>query len=200
MQAWIQTNEDGYIVASTTHEEFSEGMTETELPDDFDFDAQNEYRFADGELAHDPPEPSEEELAWQEEAERRAQIDVAIPVLLCAAAPNMDDEQLVSVALLAPKWEPGVKRKKGDVCQHDGTLYRVTDNVNKNNAAAPGTDEGSGYYAAVTVAESGYPAWDPESSYSKGERVEHGGKIYESVKNNNTEEPGTGSRWEEVSE
>lgn len=197
---WYSSEEDGRITATTDQERFATGMTEFDFPDGFDFASQSEYRIVEGELVHDPLPPTEEELAYQEEQERRAQIDVAIPMLLCAAAPNMDDEQLVSVALLAPKWEPGVKRKKGDVCQHDGTLYRVTDNVNKNNAAAPGTDGGSGYYAAVTVAESGYPAWDPESSYSKGERVEHGGKIYESVKNNNTEEPGTGSRWEEVSE
>lgn len=36
--------------------------------------------------------------------------------------------------------------------------------------------------------------------YMKDERVEHGGRVWESLKNNNREEPGTGDRWAEVAD
>lgn len=37
MIAWINTDEDGRITASTTFEEYSKGMMKVDIPDDFDF-------------------------------------------------------------------------------------------------------------------------------------------------------------------
>ena len=67
---YISISEDGRIYASTDVEEFAEGMTEFEFPEDFDFSKQNEYRIVDGELIHDPILPSKEEQL----AELRCQI------------------------------------------------------------------------------------------------------------------------------
>lgn len=54
MKVWILTDETGRIVASTDVEEFAGGMEPFELPDDFDFSKQDDYRVVDGELASDP--------------------------------------------------------------------------------------------------------------------------------------------------
>lgn len=55
------TDEAGHICATTDVEEFAEGMAEFDFPEGFDFERQSEYRIVDGELVHDPPEPTEEE-------------------------------------------------------------------------------------------------------------------------------------------
>lgn len=200
---WIQTDDTGRITATTDDEEFATGMTEFEFPEGFDFASQSEYRIVDGELVHDPLPPTEEELAHQQEMEHRRQVEAAIPMMLSATAESMDDEELVSVALALPEWEPGVKRKRGAACQHGGVAYRVIANVSKNNDAEPGTEGGSGYYRAVSLTPDGVEEWSEPTDkhgYSKGDRVWHADRVWESVKNNNFEEPGTGSSWEEVSE
>lgn len=200
---FAMTDDDGRITASTEYERYSDGMTEFAFPEGFDVTTQAEYRIVDGELVHDPLPPTEEELAHQQEMERRRQVEAAIPMMLSATAESMDDEELVSVALALPEWEPGVKRKRGAACQHGGVAYRVIANVSKNNGAEPGTEDGSGYYRAVSMTPDGVEEWSEPTDkhgYSKGDRVWHADRVWESVKNNNFEEPGTGSSWEEVSE
>lgn len=60
---YVQTDDTGRIVATTPYEEFADGMEQFDLPEDFDFAAQNEYRIQDGELVHDPlPEPPESRI------------------------------------------------------------------------------------------------------------------------------------------
>lgn len=197
---YVMCDEAGRIGACTDVEEYAEGMAEFDLPADLDLGTINEYRIVDGELVHDPPEPTEEELAAEEGMERARQLDAAVPMLLSAVAESMDDDELASVALALPEWGPGVKRKRGAACRHGGVAYRVVANVSKNNNAEPGTPEGADYYAPVDVGPSGVQAWEPDKSYMKGERVEHGGRVWESLKNNNREEPGTGDRWAEVAD
>ena len=197
---YVMCDETGRIGACTDVEEYAEGMVEFDLPADLDLGTINEYRIVDGELVHDPPEPTEEGLAAEEEKERARQLNAAVPMLLSAVAESMDDDELASVALVLPEWGPGVKRKRGAACRHGGVVYRVVANVSKNNNAEPGTPEGADYYAPVDVGPSGVQAWEPDESYMKGERVEHGGRVWESLKNNNREEPGTGNRWSEVAD
>ena len=195
---YVMCDETGRIGACTDVEEYAEGMVEFDLPADLDLGTINEYRIVDGELVHDPLPPTDEELAAEEEKERARQLNAAVPMLLSAVAESMDDDELASVTLALPEWKPGVKRKKGAACQHEGVAYRVVANVSQNNDAEPGTPEGADYYAPVDVGPSGVQAWEPDEYYMKGERVEHGGRVWESLKNNNREEPGTGNRWAEV--
>lgn len=197
---YVMTDEDGRICATTDVKGFASGMETFDFPEGFDFSRQGEWRIVDGELVHDPPEPTEEELAAEEGRERARQLEAAVPMLLSAVAESMDDDELASVALALPEWGPGVKRKRGAACRHGGVAYRVVANVSKNNDAEPGTPEGADYYAPVDVGPSGVQAWEPDESYMKGERVEHGGRVWESLKNNNREEPGTGDRWAEVAD
>lgn len=197
---YVMCDETGRIGACTDVEEYAGGMVEFDLPEDLDLTTINEYRIVDGGLVHDPLPPTEEELAAEEWRERVRQLDAAVPMLLSAVAESMDDDELASVALALPEWGPGVKRKRGAACRHGGVAYRVVANVSKNNDAEPGTPEGADYYAPVDVGPSGVRAWEPDVRYMKGERVEHGGRVWESLKNNNREEPGTGNRWAEVAD
>lgn len=200
---YVATDESGRVTGVTDREEFAGGMTGVEEPDGFDWARFGDWVLKDGALVYDGAQTAAEEAAREEaEAEEEAlrQRRMAVPMLLSALAESMDDDELASVALALPDWEPGVKRKRGAACRHGGVAYRVVANVSKNNDAEPGTPEGADYYAPVDVGPSGVQAWEPDESYMKGERVEHGGRVWESLKNNNREEPGTGNRWAEVAD
>lgn len=61
---YVSTDDTGRICATTDVEEYAEGMTEFDFPEDFDFNAQDEWRIVDGELVHDPrPVPAETRIA-----------------------------------------------------------------------------------------------------------------------------------------
>lgn len=200
---YVATDETGRLTAATDREEFAGGMTEVDEPEEFDWSRIGDWSLAGGELIYDGAQTAAEEAARQEaeaEGEALRQRRMAVPMLLSAFAESMDDDELASVALALPEWEPGVKRKRGAACRHGGVAYRVVANVSKNNDAEPGTPRGADYYAPVGVGPSGVQAWEPDVPYMKGERVEHGGRVWESLKNNNREEPGTGKRWAEVAD
>lgn len=116
------------------------------------------------------------------------------------ASANLDDDVAVRFSALYPDWEPNCKRKEGQVLNHNGQLYRVTKNVNKNNTVEPGTEEGAAYYTPITVSESGYEEWKQPSTkkeaYSKGHIVSHNGQNWVSTANNNMDEPGTSDTWQ----
>lgn len=209
MQAWIQTNEDGYIVASTTHQEFAGDMTETKLPDDFDFDIQNEYRISDGELVHDPPEPSEEELAAREEAERQSQIRAAVPMLAQTMAASLTDEQLLTVPLLFDEWAADTDYRADEVLRHGGELYRVAQDHTSQAQWEPGATGTESLYTHITVdPETGYDVWQrptgAHDAYDTGDRAlypDADGKVYESTIDGNTWSPEEYPQgWREVSE
>ena len=64
MRYFIGTDETGRILSSTDVEEYADGMSEFDLPDDFDFSKQDDYRVVDGELVHDPrPIPTDQKIA-----------------------------------------------------------------------------------------------------------------------------------------
>lgn len=200
---WITFADDGLITSAVTNEEYSAGMMPIEVDDSFELESVSDYRFVDGELTYTGEataarEEAEEQARAEEEALRQRRM--AVSMILSAVAESMDNDELASVALALPKWEPGVKRKKGAACRHEGVAYRVVANVSKNNDAKPGTPEGADFYAPVNVGPSGVQAWEPDVPYMKDERVEHGGRVWESLKNNNREEPGTGDRWAEVAD
>lgn len=200
---YVMTDEGGRVTAATDREEFAGGMTEVEEPEDLDWSRIGDWVLEGGALVHDGAQTAAEEAAREEaEAEEEAlrQRRMAVPMLLSAVAESMDDDELASVASALSEWGPGVKRKRGAACRHGGVAYRVVANVSKNNDAEPGTPEGADYYAPVDTGSSGVQAWEPDVPYMKGERVEHGGRVWESLKNNNREEPGTGGRWAEVAD
>lgn len=61
---FVTTDDTGRICCTSTTGNVDEGDVEFSFPDDFDFDAQAEYRIVDGELVHDPaPEPDDVRVA-----------------------------------------------------------------------------------------------------------------------------------------
>lgn len=199
MPVWCALDEGGRATQVFLEDIGSPDLTELELPEGVDPTRLGDYVWDGGKWVYDGAATAAREEAEREEEALR-QRRMAVPMLLSAVAESMDDDELASVALALPEWGPGVKRKRGAACRHGGVAYRVVANVSKNNDAEPGTPEGADYYAPVDVGPSGVQAWEPDEPYMKGERVEHGGRVWESLKNNNREEPGTGDRWAEVAD
>lgn len=200
-------DDTGRITATTDSEEYSEGMTEVDFPEGFNFSAQYEYRVVGGELVHDPLPPTEEELAEQEEAERRAQIDVAIPMLARASAPSMTDAQLLSIPLLFEPWEAGRDYQAGEVLRMDGELYRVAQDHTSQAQWVPGAAGTESLYTHITVdPETGYDVWQQPTgahdAYNVGDRVlypDASGKVYESTIDGNVWPPDAYPQgWREV--
>lgn len=116
------------------------------------------------------------------------------------------DEQALETAALYPEWnevETGAELAEGSRVNHDGKLYKVLSAHQKqddwNPAAAPSL------FAKVLIPDSNViPAWEqPDSTnpYMKGDKVEHKGKTWESLVDNNVWEPGatgTESLWKKI--
>lgn len=64
MKYFVNTDETGRVMATTDQEQFAEGMSKFDFPDNFDFSKQSDYRIQNGELIHDPePEPIDYQIA-----------------------------------------------------------------------------------------------------------------------------------------
>ena len=64
MKYFLGLDDTGRILASTDMKEYSEGMIEFDLPNDFDFLKQNNYRIIDGVLTYDPADiPIESQIS-----------------------------------------------------------------------------------------------------------------------------------------
>lgn len=120
MKIWIGTDSDGRILSSTTEEEYSEGMTEIEVPDDFDFDHQDDYIYEDGLLSYSqrPPEPLDPYVSYQK------QIQASIPILTKYLAKDMTDEEVLQIPDLMPEYDDTQSYEDGSVVRKDDTLYR----------------------------------------------------------------------------
>lgn len=206
---WIQTDETGRVTATTDQEQFATGMSEFDFPDGFDFAVQSEYRIVDGELVHDPLPMTEEELAYQEERERRRQLEAAIPMMVRASAASMTDAQLLEVPLLFEEYEVGRDYAAGDVFRHDGELYRVAQSHTSQAQWVPGEAGTESLYTHITVdPETGYDVWQQPTgahdAYDTGDRVlypDADGKVYESTIDGNVWSPEAYPQgWREVSE
>ena len=206
---YVMTDEDGRVTATTPYEEFAAGMAELDLPEGFGDWPQQEWRLVGGELVHDPPPPTEEELAAAEEAERRAQLEAAVPMLVRAAAPSMADAQLLSVPLLFDEWEPGRDYQAGEVLRHAGEMYRVAQAHASQSQWEPGASGTESLYTHVTIDPgTGYDVWQrptgAHDAYGRGDRVlwpDASGSVYESVIDGNTWSPEEYPEgWEVVSD
>lgn len=162
MNAYVSTDENGRILASTDVVDFSEGMSEISLPDDFDFAKQNEYRIVDGELVHDPLPPTEEEIAAEQEMQRQSQIQLAIPMMVQANSASIPDAQAVTVPLLFKKWTPGETYTLHEIVRYevDGELYRIGQpEITASNVYKPGDVGTESIYSHIEISEEGYEVW-----------------------------------------
>lgn len=123
MKHFIGTDEDGRILVSTDVEEYAdENMCEFDLPDDFDFATQDEYRIVDGELVHDPlPTPPDQQIA--ELKSKLAETDyVAIKVYEAMvseeAIPDEDATRYAEIITQRKEWRQQINQLESEVNQN----------------------------------------------------------------------------------
>lgn len=119
---------------------------------------------------------------------------------------SLSDEDALSVAVLYPKWTVGIALKTGQRIMHEGTLYKVLKPGHMTQETWT-PDVSPSLFTKVLVADENIVSeWEqPDSTngYSKGNKVFHKGKIFESLVDNNVWEPGvegTEALWKEVTE
>ena len=111
------------------------------------------------------------------------------------------DEMSLQVPNLYPVWKVGVNYMAGDRVLFNDTLYKVllghASQEGWNPEVAPSL------FAKVLIPdENVIPEWeqpDSTNTYKKGDKVTHNGKIWVSVADTNSWEPGVYG-WEEVTE
>ena len=121
-------------------------------------------------------------------------------------AGSMSDYMALQYTELFTAWSgDGVAYKAGDRVRYNDILYKVLQDHISQGGWFP--DSASSLFAKVLIPDPGVvPEWEqPDSTnpYSKGDKVLHGGKTWESLVDGNVWEPGvtgTESLWWEVTE
>ena len=168
--------------------------------------------------APEAPEGYEMEPSWRDDGARIVQAWEAVPVagsvddavreLARMQAASLGDEDAARVAALFPAWTVGASYDVGDRVTRSGGLWRC---LQSHTALAEWVPEDApSLWARVLPGQdgnepaTGYAEWAQPGStnpYSKGDRVTHGGKAWESTSDGNVWEPGTtGAPWKEISE
>lgn len=120
-------------------------------------------------------------------------------------AGGMSDYMALQYTELFEAWSDGVAYKAGDRVRYNGTLYKVLQDHISQGDWRP--DSTSSLFAKVLIPDpTVVPEWEqPDSTnpYSKGDRVLHADKTWESLVDNNVWEPGvagTEALWQETVE
>lgn len=188
---YVSVDENGRICASTSKEEYAEGMTEFEFPDDFDYENQSDYRIVDGELVHDPLPMLDEAKQYEEEIERQKQLSAATIIFVNENAPNLTDEQALNLYLLFDEWTVGMSCKKDHIVRHEGELYRIGQDHTAQEQWKPGDEGTTALYSHIKITEEGYEvwkAWDGVSGIYKKDQIvkdPEDGLLYKSKIDNN---------------
>ena len=129
----------------------------------------------------------------------------AVVALAQMQAAKLDDADALNVAALFPEWQVGAARyEAGERVTYNGTLYRCLQAHAPQLGWEPGV--ATSLWAEVLPGQPGTQVceWkqpDSTNPYSKGDKVKHNGKTWESLVDSNVWEPGaTGSErlWKEV--
>lgn len=152
---YVMTDEAGHICATTDVEEFAEGMVEFDFPEGFDFDAQHEYRIVDGELVHDPPEPTEgEPEATPLDRQREQVVAVAMAQVAQMDLTDTTSDDAAAFRDLWPEWRPDTEYKSQQPLRHKGKYYRTSRALTSSPIYPPDTAGESEYYP-IEVAPDG---------------------------------------------
>lgn len=128
--------------------------------------------------------------------EAKAIIDALVTLRNSAA-----DEQALKASALYPKWKVGIAYQKDERVLYNNILYKVLTDHTSQDDWTP--DTAPSLFAKVLIPDKNViPEWEqPESTnpYSKGDKVTHNGKTWQSTIDSNVWEPGVYG-WEEITE
>lgn len=205
MQRWTALNKDGRITCTTEKEEYAAPDSFLfDFPKDFDFLKQKQYIIKDNELILDPPSPTPEQIEAEKETKRRTQLETATLLFVRTNASSLSDEEALNVSLLFETWDDLDQFVEGHIYQYSDNIYRCLQTHEKQDSWTP--DQAHSLWVQVRL-EGEIPEWEQvqpgvNEPYSKGDKVTHNGKTWESLIDNNVWEPGAiGSEtlWKEVS-
>lgn len=188
---YVMLDENGRITATTDIKEYAQGMIEFEFPEDFDFLKQEKYRIENGELIEDPLPISVAEKKVNEEVERQNQLQKATILFVNESAPDLTDEQALSIPRLFDGWAVGKEYKKDYIVRYNGELYRIGQTHTSQEQWKPGDEGTTALYSHITLTEEGYEewkTWDGVSGiYAEGQIAEDpdDGQLYKSKIPNN---------------
>lgn len=128
--------------------------------------------------------------------EAKAIIDALVTLRNSAA-----DEQALKASALYPKWKVGTDYQKDERVLYNDILYKVLTDHTSQADWTP--DAAPSLFAKILIPDKNViPEWEqPESTnpYSKGDKVTHNGKTWQSTIDSNVWEPGVYG-WEEITE
>lgn len=128
--------------------------------------------------------------------EAKAIIDALVTLRNSAA-----DEQALKASALYPKWKVGTDYQKDKRVLYNNILYKVLTDHTSQADWTP--DAAPSLFAKVLIPDKNViPEWEqPESTnpYSKGNKVTHNGKTWQSTIDGNVWKPGVYG-WEEITE
>ena len=114
-------------------------------------------------------------------------------------AQSLDDADALEMKSVYPEWSASGVYAVGEKALFENVLYKCLTRHTAQEGWKPGS--APSLWAKVLIPDPEViPEWEqPESTnpYMKGDKVMHGGKVWVSVLDNNTWEPGI-SGWEEV--
>ena len=163
-----------------------------------------------------PPDGYEMLPTWRDDGTRIVQTWEAVPVagsvddavrtLAMMQAETLSDDDALKVVPLYKEWVPGLDYKTGDRRTWGGDLFRCLQDhtalADWNPADAPSL------WAKVLPGqegnepEEGFAEWEQPGStnpYGKGDKVTHGGHLWESTSDWNVWEPGAvGAPWTDL--
>ena len=149
-------------------------------------------------------EPTEEEQIIEQTNKAMELLNINFNGLL----PNLSDEQALQVPLMFPKWQPDKAYAVGDRVLYLGTLYKVLQAHTSQAGWEPDIAPSLFAKNLIVKDEEGeqvdIPEWvqpDSTNPYMIGDKVIFGGKVYQSVIDNNVWSPTDYPQgWEEVNE
>lgn len=115
------------------------------------------------------------------------------------AMQGVDDDTALRAVSLFPKWMPGVTYTRGSRVNYGGVLFSVLQDHTSTAEWTP-TDAPSLFAKVLIPDPDVIPEWEqPDSTnpYSKGDKVTHAGKTWESDLDGNVWEPGVYG-WTEI--
>ena len=147
-------------------------------------------------------EPTEEEQIIEQTNKAMELLNISFNGLL----PNLSDEQALQVPLMFPKWQEGKEYVVGDRVLYLGVLYKILQAHTSQAGWEPDIAPSLFAKNLIVKDEEGeqvdIPEWvqpDSTNPYMIGDKVIFGGKVYQSVIDNNVWSPTDYPQgWEEV--